>query len=167
MSGLSACTPIVAKYDPPGPSAANTAAACDARSWRTYSTSWLKAASKSDQPSGTVVGHFERQWTGTGEAAGVLDRTRRRVVAESTAYVSVVDEQAQEAAAVAADVQDFSPRQRRVDHLEHGEPDESVLVLHDLVLEQLHASTGRSCGSHYWCRVRPRSGCDSRTEPVP
>ena len=76
---------------------------------------------------------LEDQWAVPRELPGVFDRAAGGVVSESLRYSRAVREQPQEAATVAADVEDPKAREIHVDGLEHGPPDEGVLVLHSFV----------------------------------
>ncbi len=95
------------------------------------------------------IGDLEGERLVACETSSVCDGARRRVVSVALGDALGVDEQAQEAPAVAAGVEDPAPGQVGPDGVEHGFPYETVLVLHGLVLcgatpvGATHASTLR------------------------
>ena len=116
------------------------------------------------------VGDLEPQRQLAAEPPGVSDRAGGGVVAGSVGDRRLSAQQAQEAAPVAAGVEDAAPGQVDVDRVEHRAPDELVLILHRRVLGlrlpvavtvDRHAITPFS-GSRIRVRLRGAHGSGAR-----
>ena len=79
------------------------------------------------------VANRELQRSFAREAARVADRRRGRVESEAGTDPAAIDQETEKAATVAAHVEDTRAMEVDVDGIEHGVPDEAVLVLHRLV----------------------------------
>src|ERR1700733_8037835 len=97
------------------------------------------------------VGNFENQRPVAGEAAGISDSARGWVVSEALGDSRCIDKQSQEATAVAAGVEHPLPCQVDFDGVGHRFPNETVLILHGLVLNGATPVGGAHAGT--LCRL--------------
>ena len=100
------------------------------------------------------MGRFEGQWAITRKLASVGNCSEGRVVTVALGDPSPVNEHPQETASVAAGIKNPRSAQLNIDRIEHGLPDEPMLVLHGLVLDGATPVTG----AHLTDSKRPGHG---------
>ena len=83
---------------------------------------------------GHRAGRFEVERAATGQAPSIFDGAGSRVVPEPLGDAALVGEETEEATAVATGVEDAPAVEVHVDRVEHGPPDEAMLVLHRFVI---------------------------------